>query len=62
MSSKVNIKQEVKLSDSLILNKRDKKLGRDLVESHKKKKRKQRSPAKVVLRSYHKTWKLINGA
>ncbi|XP_072541737.1 zinc finger protein 148 isoform X2 [Salminus brasiliensis] len=39
---------EVKLSDSLILGKKDKKPGRDLVESHKKKKRKQRSPAKIL--------------
>ncbi|XP_076858525.1 zinc finger protein 148 [Brachyhypopomus gauderio] len=44
----VNIKQEMKLSDSLILTKKDKKRGRDITECHKKKKRKQRSPAKIL--------------
>ncbi|MCI4378640.1 hypothetical protein PGIGA_G00218100 [Pangasianodon gigas] len=44
----VNIKQELKLSDPLILNKKDKKQERDLTECHKKKKRKQRSPAKIL--------------
>ncbi|KAL7881982.1 hypothetical protein AOLI_G00088310 [Acnodon oligacanthus] len=44
----VNIKQEVKLSDSLVLSNKDKKPGRDPVESLKKKKRKQRSPAKIL--------------
>ncbi|XP_046698720.1 zinc finger protein 148 isoform X2 [Silurus meridionalis] len=44
----VNIKQELKLSDPLILNKKDKKQEQDLTECHKKKKRKQRSPAKIL--------------
>ncbi|XP_007260026.2 zinc finger protein 148 [Astyanax mexicanus] len=44
----VNIKQEVKVSDSPVFGKKDKKLGKDLIESHKKKKRKQRSPAKIL--------------
>ncbi|XP_026886615.2 zinc finger protein 148 isoform X1 [Electrophorus electricus] len=44
----VNIKQEMNLSDSLILTKKDKKRGRDIAECHKKKKRKQRSPAKIL--------------
>ncbi|XP_066497199.1 zinc finger protein 148 [Hoplias malabaricus] len=44
----VHIKQEVKMSESVVLNKKDKKTGKDLVECHKKKKRKQRSPAKIL--------------
>ncbi|KAF4087175.1 hypothetical protein AMELA_G00092170 [Ameiurus melas] len=44
----VNIKQELKLSNPLILNKKDKKQETDLTECHKKKKRKQRSPAKIL--------------
>ncbi|XP_030642667.1 zinc finger protein 148 [Chanos chanos] len=44
----VNIKQEIKLPDSLILSKKEKKPGRDLAECNKKKKRKQRSPAKIL--------------
>ncbi len=35
------------MPDSLILNKKEKKPGRDPSDCHKKKKRKQRSPAKV---------------
>ncbi|XP_016142194.1 zinc finger protein 148-like [Sinocyclocheilus grahami] len=44
----VNIKQEMKLPDSLILNKKEKKPGRDPSDCHKKKKRKQHSPAKIL--------------
>ncbi|KAL2081566.1 hypothetical protein ACEWY4_023419 [Coilia grayii] len=44
----VSIKQEMKLSDSLLLTKKEKKQGKDLSECHKKKKRKQRSPAKIL--------------
>ncbi|XP_062389766.1 zinc finger protein 148 isoform X2 [Sardina pilchardus] len=44
----LSIKQEMKLSDSLLLTKKEKKQGRDLSECHKKKKRKQRSPAKIL--------------
>ncbi|KTF79019.1 hypothetical protein cypCar_00038316 [Cyprinus carpio] len=43
----VSIKQEIRVPDSLILNKKEKKPGRDPSDCHKKKKRKQRSPAKV---------------
>ncbi|KAI5628084.1 zinc finger protein 148 isoform 1, partial [Silurus asotus] len=39
---------ELKLSDPLIPNKKDKKQEQDLTECHKKKKRKQRSPAKIL--------------
>ncbi|XP_028847975.1 zinc finger protein 148 [Denticeps clupeoides] len=44
----VNVKQELKLSDSLVLTKKEKNQDRDLSESQKKKKRKQRSPAKIL--------------
>ncbi|CAB1347116.1 unnamed protein product [Coregonus sp. 'balchen'] len=46
----VSIKQELKLtSDPLMLGKKDRKQPRDLTtECHKKKKRKQRSPAKIL--------------
>ncbi|XP_060786205.1 zinc finger protein 148 isoform X2 [Neoarius graeffei] len=44
----MNIKQELKLSDSIIINKKDKKQEKDLAECQKKKKRKQRSPAKIL--------------
>uniref|UniRef100_A0A673HLP4 Zinc finger protein 148-like n=1 Tax=Sinocyclocheilus rhinocerous TaxID=307959 RepID=A0A673HLP4_9TELE len=44
----VNIKQEMKVPDSLILNKKEKKPGWDPSDCHKKKKRKQRSPAKIL--------------
>lgn len=47
LSAQLSIKQEMKFSDPLLLTKKDKKPGRDLSECHKKKKRKQRSPAKV---------------
>ena len=47
LREQLSIKQEMKLSDSLLLTKKEKKQGRDLSECHKKKKRKQRSPAKV---------------
>lgn len=47
----MNIKQELKLSDPLTLNKKDKNQEQDLTECHKKKKRKQRSPAKVAIQS-----------
>lgn len=50
----MNIKQELKLSDPIIFNKKDKKQERDLAECHKKKKRKQRSPAKVATRSLYR--------
>lgn len=49
----MNIKQELKLSNPLILNKKDKKQETDLTECHKKKKRKQRSPAKVAMHSQY---------
>nr|ABK40532.1 transcription factor ZBP-89 [Danio rerio] len=48
LSMPVNIKQEMKVPDSLILNKKEKKPGRDPSDCHKKKKRKQRSPAKIL--------------
>ncbi|KAI7808435.1 zinc finger protein 148 isoform X2 [Triplophysa rosa] len=44
----MNIKQEMKMPDSLILNKKEKKHGRDPNDCLKKKKRKQRSPAKIL--------------
>ncbi|XP_014020668.1 zinc finger protein 148 isoform X2 [Salmo salar] len=45
----VSIKQELKLtSDQLMLGKKERKQPRDLTECHKKKKRKQRSPAKIL--------------
>uniref|UniRef100_A0A8C2BQZ7 Zinc finger protein 148 n=1 Tax=Cyprinus carpio TaxID=7962 RepID=A0A8C2BQZ7_CYPCA len=48
LSMPVTIKQEMKVPDSLILNKKEKKPGRDPSDCHKKKKRKQRSPAKIL--------------
>ncbi|XP_041857971.1 zinc finger protein 148 isoform X2 [Melanotaenia boesemani] len=44
----LNIKQELKLSDSAVHIKKDKKSLKDLVVCPKKKKRKQRSPAKIL--------------
>ncbi|XP_062862003.1 zinc finger protein 148 [Trichomycterus rosablanca] len=44
----VNIKEEEKLPGSLLLNRKDKRQGRDPAECPKKKKRKQRSPAKIL--------------
>lgn len=44
----LNIKQELRLSDSLLLPKKEKKQTRDTSEGHKKKKRKQKSPAKIL--------------
>ncbi|XP_055072342.2 zinc finger protein 148 isoform X1 [Misgurnus anguillicaudatus] len=46
LSMPVNIKQEIKMPDSLIPNKKEKKQGKDPTDCHKKK-RKQHSPAKV---------------
>lgn len=43
----MNIKQEMKLSEPLAQIKKDKKAAKDLMVCPKKKKRKQRSPAKV---------------
>lgn len=43
----MNIKQELKLSDPAAHKKKDQKAIKDLIVSPKKKKRKQRSPAKV---------------
>ncbi|XP_051567039.1 zinc finger protein 148-like [Myxocyprinus asiaticus] len=48
LSMPINIKQEMKVPDSLILMKKEKKQGRDSNDCHKKKKRKQRSPAKIL--------------
>lgn len=47
----MNIKQEMKMPDSLMLNKKEKKQGRDPNDCLKKKKRKQRSPAKVYYKA-----------
>lgn len=44
----LSVKQEMKLPDPLMQLKKDRKLTRDLPEGHKKKKRKQRSPAKIL--------------
>lgn len=46
----LSIKQELKLSESVDQIKKDKKGGKDLMVCPKKKKRKQRSPAKVRVR------------
>lgn len=43
----LNIKQELKLSEPAVHIKKDKKAIKDLMVCPKKKKRKQRSPAKV---------------
>ncbi|XP_051980535.1 zinc finger protein 148 isoform X2 [Xyrauchen texanus] len=48
LSMPIHIKQEMKVPDSLILMKEKKKQGRDSNDCHKKKKRKQRSPAKIL--------------
>ncbi|XP_071754978.1 zinc finger protein 148 isoform X1 [Centroberyx gerrardi] len=45
----LNIKQELKLSEPLVQMKKDKKQAKDLMVCPKKKKRKQRSPAKVQI-------------
>lgn len=47
--SQLNIKQELKLSEPPVQMKKDKKGGKDLMVCPKKKKRKQRSPAKVQI-------------
>lgn len=44
----LSIKQELKLSEPLVQAKRDKKQAKDLMVCPKKKKRKQRSPAKIL--------------
>ncbi|KAF7668525.1 hypothetical protein LDENG_00003130 [Lucifuga dentata] len=46
--SELNIKQELKLSDAPVQIKKDKKPVKDLTVCPKKKKRKQRSPAKIL--------------
>ena len=46
----LSIKQELKLSESAVQIKKDKKAVKDLMVCPKKKKRKQRSPAKVQVR------------
>ncbi|XP_067117927.1 zinc finger protein 148 [Osmerus mordax] len=44
----LSIKQEMKLPEALMQSKKDRKQVRELGECHKKKKRKQRSPAKIL--------------
>ncbi|XP_071313147.1 zinc finger protein 148 isoform X1 [Trachinotus anak] len=44
----LSIKQELKLSEPAVQIKKDKKAVKDLLVCHKKKKRKQRSPAKIL--------------
>lgn len=44
----LSIKQEIKLPDMLMGSKKERKQARELNDCHKKKKRKQRSPAKIL--------------